>query len=142
MQCLVSPLFCSFYTSLYFFEGIEAIEAKCNNGEGGDGDDVPFGRHSMQSMQLKIENSGSIEVSAENGNVKCTCSHNKTENLSSPYPRSESDINWYTRLKIAMSCYLQGKLAILPAYGRLLRPIFLQGCRARLHGKGAICAVW
>jgi hypothetical protein len=37
---------------------------------------------------------------------------NKTENLFSPYPQSESDINWYTRLKIAMSCYLQGKLAI------------------------------
>jgi hypothetical protein len=57
---------------------------------------------------------------------------NKTENLFSPYPRSVSDINWYTWLKIAMSCYLQGKLAIncrptairklaiLPAYGRLL----------------------
>jgi hypothetical protein len=57
---------------------------------------------------------------------------NKTENLFSPYPRLVSDINWYTRLKIAMSCYLQGKLAIncrptavrkltiLPAYGRLL----------------------
>jgi hypothetical protein len=34
------------------------------------------------------------------------------------------------------------KLAILSAYGRLLRLIFLQGCRARLHDKGAICAVW
>jgi hypothetical protein len=74
-------------------------------------------------------------------NYQCTqCSNkfghnahlNKTENLFSPYPRSVSDINWYTWLKIAMSCYLQGKLAIncrptairklaiLPAYGRLL----------------------
>jgi hypothetical protein len=45
----------------------------------------------------------------------------------------KANINWYTRLKIAMSCCLQGKLAIncrptavrklaiLPAYGRLLR---------------------
>jgi hypothetical protein len=69
---------------------------------------------------------------------------NKTENLFSPYPRSVSDINWYTRLKIAMSCCLQGKLAIncrptavrklaiLPAYGRLLIL-----CRARLPGKAA-----
>jgi hypothetical protein len=35
----------------------------------------------------------------------CNFDKNKTENLFSPYPRSESDINWYTRLMIAMSCY-------------------------------------
>jgi hypothetical protein len=29
---------------------------------------------------------------------------NKTENHFSPYPRSEGDINLYTRLKVAMSC--------------------------------------
>jgi hypothetical protein len=52
----------------------------------------------------------------------------KTENLFSPYPRSKSDINWYTRLKIAMSCYLQGKACNkLPAYGRKES---LQSCRS------------
>jgi hypothetical protein len=29
---------------------------------------------------------------------------NKSENHFSPYPRSEGDINLYTRLKVAMSC--------------------------------------
>jgi hypothetical protein len=29
---------------------------------------------------------------------------NKTENHFSPYPRSEGDINLYTRIKVAMSC--------------------------------------
>jgi hypothetical protein len=71
---------------------------------------------------------------------------NKTENLFSPYPRSVSDINWYTKLKIAMSCYLQGKLAVncRPTAVRKLAilpvinaAIFLQGCRARLPGKAA-----
>jgi hypothetical protein len=72
--------------------------------------------------------------------------HNKTENHFSPYPRSEGDINLYTRLKIAIAGKACKKL---PAYGRKkacnpagLRPviktvIFLQGCRARLLSKAA-----
>jgi hypothetical protein len=76
----------------------------------------------------------------------CKREANKTENNFSPYPRSEGDINLYTRLKIAIA----GKeCKKLPAYGRKkacnpagLRPviktvIFLQGCRARLPGKAA-----
>jgi hypothetical protein len=75
---------------------------------------------------------GSLARHAANGIFMPWKKKNKTENLFSPYPRSVSDINWYTWLKIAMSCYLQGKLAIncrptairklaiLPAYGRLL----------------------
>jgi hypothetical protein len=73
-------------------------------------------------------------------------SFNKTENHFSPYPRSEGDINLYTRLKIVIAGKTCKKL---PAYGRKkacnpagLRPviktvIFLQGCRARLLGKAA-----
>jgi hypothetical protein len=43
---------------------------------------------------------------------------NKTENHFSPYPRSEGDINLYTRLKIAIAGKACKKLL---AYGRLLR---------------------
>jgi hypothetical protein len=51
---------------------------------------------------------------------------NKTENHFSHYPRSQVDINSYTRLKIAMSL------------------IAGQGCRARLPGKAALqgCMQW
>jgi hypothetical protein len=45
---------------------------------------------------------------------------NKTENHFSHYPRSQVDINSYTRLKIAMSL-IAGKLEL--------------NCRARLAGK-------
>jgi hypothetical protein len=40
---------------------------------------------------------------------------NKTENHFSPYPRSEGDINLYTRLKIVIAGKACKKL---PAYGR------------------------
>jgi hypothetical protein len=60
---------------------------------------------------------------------------NKTENHFSPYPRSEGDINLYTRLKIVIAGKACKKL---PAYGRKkacnpagLRPVINRGCHSR-----------
>jgi hypothetical protein len=72
--------------------------------------------------------------------LKTNLSKNKTENHFSHYPRSQVDINSYTRLKIAMSLITAVKqLANFSANfsARLAGKAAGQGCRARLPGKAA-----
>jgi hypothetical protein len=59
---------------------------------------------------------------------------NKTENLFSPCPRSESEYQLVHKAQNRNVLLLAGK-----AYCNISARLH---CRARLHGKGAICAVW
>jgi hypothetical protein len=72
---------------------------------------------------------------------------NETENHFSHYPRSQGDINLYTRLKIAMSLIanfsarLAGKSARQGCRANLSGKAAGKGCRARLNGK-VTCMQW